>query len=58
LNRMPNSLAAMLPEQQKYEDVVKVYNLDLEPFQLMCEVVSQKVVCFLGSSTESAGGIG
>jgi hypothetical protein len=47
---MPNSLAGMLPEQRKYEDVVKVYNLDREPLKLMCDVVSQKTACFLGAS--------
>ncbi|MFA5422629.1 MAG: PEP/pyruvate-binding domain-containing protein [Phycisphaerae bacterium] len=43
---MPNLLAALLPEENKYEDVVKVYEADSNHLQIMSDVVSQKVVCF------------
>jgi len=44
---MPNLLTNFLPEESKYEDVVKVYEADSDQFQIMCDIVSQRVVCFL-----------
>jgi len=46
LLEMPNSLASFLPEEHKYQDVVKVYELDSDELQIMCDIVSGKVVCF------------
>ncbi len=46
LLEMPNLLTDLLPEEHKYEDVVKVYEVDSSQLQIMCDVVSQKVVCF------------
>jgi hypothetical protein len=46
LLEMPNSLASFLPEEHKYQDVVKVYELDSGELQIMCDIVSGKVVCF------------
>jgi hypothetical protein len=43
---MPNLLANFLPEERKYEDVVKVYEVDPDQLQVMCDIISQKVVCF------------
>ena len=43
---MPNLLTDFSPEEHKYEDVVKVYDLNTGQLQLMCDVVSQKVICF------------
>ncbi len=46
LVEMPNLLTDIFPEKRKYEDVVKVYELDSGQLQIMCDVVSQKVICF------------
>jgi len=42
----PNLLTDLFPEEHKYEDVVNVYDLNTSQLQIMCDVVSQKVVCF------------
>jgi hypothetical protein len=46
LLEMPNLLTDFLPEEHKYEDVVKVYEANSDQLQIMCDVVSQKVICF------------
>ena len=46
LLEMPNLLTDIFPEKRKYEDVVKVYEVDSGQLQIMCDVVSQKVICF------------
>ena len=46
LLEMPNLLTDFCPEEHKYEDVVKVYDLNTGQLQIMCDVVSQKVICF------------
>ncbi|MDD5454588.1 MAG: PEP/pyruvate-binding domain-containing protein [Candidatus Ratteibacteria bacterium] len=46
LLKMPNLLTACLPESEKYTDVIKVYETKSKQLQLMCDIVSQKVVCF------------
>jgi len=46
LLKMPNLLTDLLPEEQKYENVVKVYEPDAGQLQIMCDIVSQKVLCF------------
>jgi len=46
LAEMPNLLTDFSPEERNYEDVVKVYEVDSSQLQFMCEVVSQKVICF------------
>jgi len=43
---MSNLLTDLFPEEHKYADVVKVYEVDSGQLQIMCDVVSQKVVCF------------
>lgn len=44
--RMHNLLTDFSPEDSKYEDVIRVYDVDSEPLQIMSDVVSQRVVCF------------
>ncbi|HUW18924.1 MAG TPA: PEP/pyruvate-binding domain-containing protein [Sedimentisphaerales bacterium] len=45
--QMPNLLCEILPERARYEGIVKVYDpRDARP-QIIAEVTSQKVVCFL-----------
>jgi hypothetical protein len=46
LFEMPNLLTTFLPEEQKFEDIVKVYQPDSEQLQIMCDIISQKVICF------------
>jgi hypothetical protein len=46
LAEMPNLLTDLFPEERKYEEVVKIYDLNTGQLQIMCDVVSQKVVCF------------
>jgi len=46
LLRMHNLLADVLPEDSKYDDVIRVYDVDSEQLQIMSDVVSQKVICF------------
>lgn len=44
--KMPNLLADFLPEEHKYEDIIRVCETDSDKIQIMCDVVSQKVICF------------
>jgi len=46
LFKMPNLLADFFPEDQKYEDIIKVYEVDFGRLQIMCDIISQKVICF------------
>ena len=43
---MPSLLTDIFPEESQYADVVKVCEVDYRQLQIMCDVVSQKVVCF------------
>jgi hypothetical protein len=42
----PNLLTNFLPEEQKWKNVVKVYEFESNELQVMCDIVSQKIVCF------------
>jgi hypothetical protein len=46
LLEMPNLLTSFLPEERQYENVVKVYDVDSGRLKIMCDIISQKVVCF------------
>jgi hypothetical protein len=46
LSRMPNLLGELLPESSKYTDIVKVYDVEQDKLQIICDIISQKVVCF------------
>ncbi|MFB0555581.1 MAG: PEP/pyruvate-binding domain-containing protein [Phycisphaerae bacterium] len=46
LLKMRNLLADVFPGDSKYEDVVRVCDVDSEQLQIMSDVVSQRVVCF------------
>jgi hypothetical protein len=41
-----NSLAELIPEAEKFSDVVFVYDIFVEKFCIMADIVSQKLVCF------------
>jgi hypothetical protein len=49
LLEVPNLLTDFLPEENKYEKVVKV--CDVNQLQIMSDVVSQKVICFFAKDT-------
>jgi len=44
---LPNILENILPESVKYKSVVKVYDAQEGDLQIMADVVSQKIVCFM-----------
>jgi len=43
---MPNKLSKALPESAMYADVVKVFDVSKKGLQIMCDIVSQRVLCF------------
>jgi hypothetical protein len=45
-SKMPNLLTDFMPESSKYAHVVKVYEIEHEQLQIMCDIISQKVICF------------
>ncbi|MHC4700442.1 MAG: PEP/pyruvate-binding domain-containing protein [Planctomycetota bacterium] len=46
LLEMPNLLSSFLPNEQEYESVIKVYEPESKVLQIVCDIISQKVVCF------------
>ncbi len=46
LDCLPNSLPELLPDSAKYQDIVKVYDMQGEQLQIMCDMMTQRVVCF------------
>ena len=46
LAQTPNLLTEMLPDCGKHADIVKVYDTEQDHLQIMCDVVSQRVICF------------
>ncbi|MBN1457681.1 MAG: PEP/pyruvate-binding domain-containing protein [Sedimentisphaerales bacterium] len=46
LLEMQNLLTDILPEADKYKDVINVYQIDEEKLEIMCEILSRKVICF------------
>ena len=45
LSQMPNLMTDYVPESDKYAHVVKVYEIEQERLQIMCDILSQKVIC-------------
>jgi len=45
LDQMPNLLADLLPQSAKYADVVKVCRIDRPELQIICDVLSQNLLC-------------
>ena len=43
---MPNLLNDLLPESDKYADIVRVCDVEQDKLQIICDIISQKVVCF------------
>jgi len=46
LLKMPNLLTTFLPDEQQYERAVKVCEIESDRLQIMCDIVSQEVICF------------
>jgi len=46
LLEMPNLLSSFLPDEKDYESVIKVYEPDSKDVQIMCDIITQRVVCF------------
>ncbi len=44
-SQMPNKLTDFAPESAKYADVVKVYQIEHEQLEIMCDILSQRVIC-------------
>ena len=44
--QMPNILTEFLPESSKYADAVRVYETNEEQLQVMCDILSQEIICF------------
>ena len=51
LRRLPNRLAELLPDDARFAEVVQVVDLD-KGYQLLADIVSQRVVCVAGVDTE------
>jgi pyruvate,water dikinase len=49
LLEIPNLLTDFLSEENKYENVIKVY--EVGQLQIVSDVVSQKVICFFAKDT-------
>ncbi len=45
-SQMPNLLDALLPEGRKYDNVIKVCDIEGEQLQIVFDILSQKVICF------------
>jgi hypothetical protein len=43
----PNHLARLLPDKDKYADVIKVIDLIDSPARILADIVSQQLLCFL-----------
>ncbi len=46
MHKMPNLLAQLVPEDQKYADVVGVYDVDGKDMRFISDVVAQEMICF------------
>jgi len=46
LESHPNHLAALLPEDATYAEVVRVIDMDNQDLRLMSDVVSQQLICY------------
>lgn len=44
---MPNTLTKLIPEAQKYADVVYAHTFNAGELRIICDMVSQRLVCFL-----------
>jgi len=43
----PNLLTEFLPKASRYADAVRVHEINNEQLQIICDILSQQVICFL-----------
>ena len=55
MQEMPNLLEELVPEDRKYADVVRVYDVKGKDLRLLSDVVAQEMVCFFNKYTASLG---
>ncbi len=48
MERQPNILAELVPEDKKYAEVVRVYDVRAKDLRLLSDIVTQKMICFFG----------
>ena len=47
MQEMPNLLEELVPEDRKYADVVRVYDVQRKEFKILSDIVAQEMICFL-----------
>ncbi len=45
--KFPNQIKTVLPDENKYNDIVSLYEFENGQLQVICDIISQKIVCFL-----------
>jgi len=48
MERQPNIMAELVPEDKKYAEVVRVYDVRAKDLRLLSDIVTQKMICFFG----------
>jgi hypothetical protein len=48
MERQPNIMAELVPEDKKYAEVVRVYDVQAKDLRLLSDIVTQKMICFFG----------
>jgi hypothetical protein len=48
--QMPSLLTEFLPDSSKYADAVRVYETHDEQLQVICDILSQEVICFFAQN--------
>jgi hypothetical protein len=46
MERQPNIMAELVPEDKKYAEVVRVYDVQAKDLRLLSDIVTQKMICF------------
>jgi hypothetical protein len=46
MERQPNIMAELVPEDKKYAGVVRVYDVGSKDLRLLSDIVTQKMICF------------
>ena len=48
MKKQPNILADLMPDDARFADVVHVYDVRAKDLRLLSDIVTQKMICFLG----------
>ncbi len=46
MEKQPNIMAELVPEDKKYAEVVRVYDVQSKDLRLLSDIVTQKMICF------------